>query len=256
MTPAALLALMTVLAGLLAGVSWLAWRYFLMPPAPPVRPAPARLASSRLRGRAGRLAQPAFPLAVLCAALGIGAAGLLGRHMDFAPASLTSFAQGEHIRHALRPESLVPPPPLPPSVFVGTERPELAAADRDWNKLDPVFLRQVLVLLARLEARGYGFTLLEGWRSPERQESLAQAGPHVTQARAMQSRHQFGLAADLAPLRDGRVVISERDPWAWQAYQALGEEAEALGLTWGGRWNLRDYGHVEAPILSPRTGSS
>jgi peptidoglycan L-alanyl-D-glutamate endopeptidase CwlK len=46
---------------------------------------------------------------------------------------------------------------------------------------------------------------------------------------------------------NGRLVISERDPWAMQAYQALGEEAEKAGLVWGGRWTLRDYGHIESP---------
>jgi peptidoglycan L-alanyl-D-glutamate endopeptidase CwlK len=103
----------------------------------------------------------------------------------------------------------------------------------------------VLRLFARMEERGYSLVLLEGYRSPDRQDRLANLGAQVTNARALQSRHQFGLAADIAPLRDGRLVISERDPWAFEVYQALGQEAEALGLIWGGRWKLRDYGHVE-----------
>ena len=70
-------------------------------------------------------------------------------------------------------------------------------------------------------------------------------GSHVTSARAFQSKHQFGMAVDLAPLRDGRLIISERDPWAMEAYLALGEEAEKAGLIWGGRWWFKDYGHVE-----------
>ena len=45
---------------------------------------------------------------------------------------------------------------------------------------------------------------------------------------------------------NGKLQISERDPWAMQAYQALGEEAEKIGLIWGGRWKLQDYGHIEA----------
>ena len=88
-------------------------------------------------------------------------------------------------------------------------------------------------------------TLVEGYRSPERQNKLAGLDKVVTHARAFQSKHQFGLAADLAPLRNGHVVISEKDPWAMGAYQAMGEEAEALGLGWGGRFSFQDYGHVE-----------
>ncbi|WP_332670532.1 M15 family metallopeptidase [Aromatoleum sp.] len=97
-----------------------------------------------------------------------------------------------------------------------------------------------------MERRGYPVVLIEGYRSPERQDVLADGEQRVTQARGFQSKHQYGLAADLAPLRDGQIVLSERDPWAWRAYQALGEAAEAAGLVWGGRWSLRDYGHVES----------
>lgn len=253
MSAMALSVLLAGVATLLLAVGWIAWRYFLV--APPVRP-PAR-EQDVLPPPPPRQA-PAFRLdwliwlrhrylwlGILCAVLGGLAALALGRHAGPGALMALSFERGEHIQRTLAPEQLVPPPPLPPSVFVGTERPELESADRDWSKLDPLFAQRVLQLLARVEARGYTFTLLEGYRSPERQDRLANLGSQVTAARAMQSRHQFGLAADLAPLRDGRLVISERDGWAWAAYQALGQEAEALGLTWGGRWALRDYGHVE-----------
>ncbi len=61
-----------------------------------------------------------------------------------------------------------------------------------------------------------------------------------------QSYHQFGLAADVAFKRNGKVVISERDPWAMQGYRLYGQVAESVGLTWGGRWkSIQDYGHTE-----------
>ena len=73
------------------------------------------------------------------------------------------------------------------------------------------------------------------------------------------SYHQHGLAADFAFLRDGRIVISEQDPWAMRGYALLGEIAEATGLTWGGRWSLKDYGHVElrrpARLAKRQTGT-
>ena len=87
--------------------------------------------------------------------------------------------------------------------------------------------------------------LLEGYRSPERQERLAAAGSHVSNARAFQSFHQYGLAADCAFIRDGRLVISERDPWAMRGYQLYGQVAESLGMVWGGRWAMMDFGHTE-----------
>ena len=87
--------------------------------------------------------------------------------------------------------------------------------------------------------------LLEGYRSPARQDALAASGQNVTNARAFQSWHQYGLAGDCAFLRDGKLVISEKDPWAMRGYQLYGQVTESLGLTWGGRWKMMDFGHTE-----------
>ncbi len=148
-------------------------------------------------------------------------------------------------RLAFVEEKLVPPPPLPPGIFLGSDRPALESADRDWTKLQPVFRQALLVLMERLSARGYDFALLEGYRSPERQETLAALGAHMTRARAYESRHQHGLAADLAPMRNGALAFNFEDPWAKAAYLAFGEESKQLGMVWGGNWKLQDYGHVE-----------
>ncbi|MDN0083409.1 M15 family metallopeptidase [Crenobacter sp. SG2305] len=194
--------------------------------------------------------QALWPVLTLVAVGGIVTATLLLNHYhrgtSFEP---RAYVAGEHIKLALMEEKLVPPPPLPPEAFTNaiTERPNLSSADRDWSKLTPTFVPEVLAVLERCKVRGYPLVLLEGYRSPERQDALAEQGSHVTRARGGQSKHQYGLAVDLAPIRNGRVVISERDPWAMQAYQVLGEEAEAAGLTWGGRWSFKDYGHIERP---------
>lgn len=150
----------------------------------------------------------------------------------------------------LKGEQLVPPPPLPPEVFATAEveqaRPLTKEGSRDWGSLDPDFRNRLLMVYRLMKERhGYDMALLEGYRSPERQARLAVLGGHVTQARANQSYHQYGLAADNAFYRDGRLVISEKDPWAMEGYRLYGEVAESLGLVWGGRWSFRDYGHVE-----------
>ncbi|WP_341315909.1 M15 family metallopeptidase [Paraburkholderia sp. IMGN_8] len=162
----------------------------------------------------------------------------------------TARVPDEKIAALLNGEQLVPPPPLPPEVFATQEveqiRPALKDASRDWNLLDADFrTRLLLVYKIMHEQYGYEMALLEGYRSPERQNRLAQMGGNVTNAAAFQSYHQYGLAADNAFLRDGKLVISEKDPWAMRGYQLYGQTAEQVGLTWGGRWKMMDLGHVE-----------
>jgi peptidoglycan LD-endopeptidase CwlK len=162
----------------------------------------------------------------------------------------TARVPDEKIAALLQGEQLVPPAPLPPEVFTTREveqiRPELKDASRDWNLLDADFrTRLLLVYKIMHDQYGYDMALLEGYRSPERQSRLAQMGGNVTNAGAFQSYHQYGLAADNAFLRDGKLVISEKDPWAMRGYQLYGQVAEQVGLTWGGRWRMMDLGHVE-----------
>lgn len=147
-------------------------------------------------------------------------------------------------------EQLVPPVALPPDVFTSREvelvRPMLVGASRNWGLLHPDFSQRLLLAFKIMkEQHGYDMALLEGYRSPARQDELAAAGGHVTNARAFQSWHQYGLAADCAFWRDGRLVISEKDPWAMRGYQLYGQVAESIGLTWGGRWKMMDFGHTE-----------
>lgn len=158
----------------------------------------------------------------------------------------------------LKGEQLVPPAPLPPEVFIAADAlmlrnqlsqytvPLLASASRNWQLLDPEYAQRLLLVFKIMrEQHGYEMAILEGYRSPERQDMLSKLGVHVTGAKAFQSYHQYGLAADCAFLREGQLVISEKDPWAMKGYTLYGEVAESVGLTWGGRWKIMDFGHVE-----------
>lgn len=123
---------------------------------------------------------------------------------------------------------------------------DIASADRKWHKMNPRYKQRLLMVFKIMQERhGYEMVLLEGYRSPERQNLLA-GNRHITRAKGFQSYHQFGLAADIAFKRNGKVVISERDPEVMKGYQLYGEVAESVGLTWGGRWkSIQDYGHTE-----------
>ncbi|MET3129979.1 peptidoglycan L-alanyl-D-glutamate endopeptidase CwlK [Oxalobacteraceae bacterium GrIS 1.11] len=156
----------------------------------------------------------------------------------------------EQVSALLEGEQLAPPLAPPPLVFTTLEvaqvRPLLGAASRSWNLLDHDFSRRLLLVFKIMkESHGYDMALLEGYRSPERQNILAAAGPTVSNAKAFQSYHQYGLAADCAFFRDGKLLISEKDPWAMRGYRWYGEAAESVGLHWGGRWTMMDFGHTE-----------
>lgn len=118
--------------------------------------------------------------------------------------------------------------------------------DRKWDKINPRYKQRLLMVFKIMKERyGYDLVLLEGYRSPERQNLLS-GNPNTTRAKGYQSYHQFGLAADVAFKRNGKVVISERDPWAMRGYELYGDVAESVGLTWGGRWkSIKDFGHTE-----------
>lgn len=162
----------------------------------------------------------------------------------------------------LRGERLAPPPPLPPEVFVTREveretpHLHLEHANRKWKRLDAGFSQRLLAVFKIMRERyGYEMVLIEGYRSPERQAQLAAKGASVTLAGPGQSYHQYGLAADCAFYRDGKLVISDKTEWAQQGYALYGKVAEAAGLVWGGSWkSIRDLGHVElhAPGRGPR----
>lgn len=154
------------------------------------------------------------------------------------------------VAELMRGERLMPPPPLPEEVFTAPEviklHPEVATADRRWQRVDPGLQQRVLAIYKVMkEQYGYEMVLVEGYRSPERQAQLM-AGGKATRAGAWQSCHQYGLAVDSAPLRNGKLQWDMRDEWTRRGYFLYGSLARQAGLEWGGDWRtLKDYVHVE-----------
>jgi len=166
---------------------------------------------------------------------------------------------GSQVLALLQGERLVPPAELPPEVFIAAEAtllrmapaavvPEkIATADRRWNRIDADFQQRLLAVYQVMRDQyGVEMALVEGYRSPERQAELARAGK-ATRAGAGLSCHQYGLAVDSAPLRNGKLQWDMADPWTRDAYFLYGRLAAEAGLEWGGNWrSLKDYVHVEA----------
>lgn len=118
------------------------------------------------------------------------------------------------------------------------------------DSLEAPFRAKVIELLERAEEKtGRKWVITAGRRTKAEQDALyalgrTAHGKVVTKAKAGQSAHNYGLAADLAPLKEGSSEID------WDAgrliWKYMADEAVKLGLTAGYYFrNLFDGPHVE-----------
>ena len=125
---------------------------------------------------------------VLVAVPSLLALMLSGRHM-LSGYDNDAYEINDQVASLLKGEQLTAPAPLPPLAFTTAEvalvRPMLDSANRNWQLLDPEFAQRLLLVFKIMKERhGYDMAILEGYRSPERQNALAAAGPGVTNATA------------------------------------------------------------------------
>ena len=122
----------------------------------------------------------------------------------------------------------------PPSAFTFGGPALRKGVDRDPAKLLPPFAAKVEALFRAMRGRGHEPLCWEAFRSPERAQHLSDTGAGIKL-----SMHCLGAAVD---------IVDEHAYWSagQDFWDALGEEAETLGLVWGGRWTRRDLPHVQA----------
>ena len=129
----------------------------------------------------------------------------------------------------------------------GDTGPPCAVDSTDLNTLEPSFKGMVETLISALETRGFETTVFTAFRSVESQIDKQRQGLSDVKY----SYHNFvnsqgrpaAQAVDLALTgvgwgpEDGAGADHEL---AAQYFKALGEEANKLGLEWGGDWSKRD----------------
>jgi len=121
---------------------------------------------------------------------------------------------------------------------------------RKLSDLDPVVEQMAwrLIAAAPLVLQRELF-VVHTLRTYEEQDALyeqgrTEPGKIVTNARGGKSWHNFGLAIDFAFEQDGTqhptwsTAGSDIDDW-----RLLGSMGEAIGFEWGGRFDLKDFGH-------------
>ena len=113
---------------------------------------------------------------------------------------------------------------------------------RSIERLQGVHPDLVRVVERAIDLTPVDFTVIEGLRSPERQQTLVASGASQT----LNSRHITGHAVDLGAWVDNQV------DWSWPLYakiaNAMKAAAKELGvaIVWGGDWRtFKDGPHFE-----------
>jgi D-alanyl-D-alanine dipeptidase len=106
--------------------------------------------------------------------------------------------------------------------------------------LKPEVVQLAKQLIAVAKDSGINLIVTDGYRSPQRQDSLYNA--KVSHLRGNRGGpHEKGLAFDIAVYKDGKIDWDDK-----AAYKKIGEIGVKLGLTWGGNGKiLKNYFHFE-----------
>ena len=112
--------------------------------------------------------------------------------------------------------------------------------------LHPAMKPLAVKLLQEAKKRGINLRITAGMRTPEEQEELfaqgrTKPGAKVTNAKAWQSYHNFGLAIDVVPIN----AINQAE-WKSTKWNEIGEIGKSIGLRWGGDFkSIKDRPHFE-----------
>ena len=113
---------------------------------------------------------------------------------------------------------------------------------RSIERLQGVHPDLVKVVERAIDLSPVDFTVLEGLRSPERQQTLVASGASQT----LNSRHITGHAVDLGAWVDNQV------DWSWPLYHKIANAMKAaanelgVAIVWGGDWRtFKDGPHFE-----------
>ena len=129
------------------------------------------------------------------------------------------------------------------------------------SRMHPDFVKKLEEVIERIGAEGLPFTLAETYRSPARSDHIYYQWPEGSKAKAWESPHNFGIAADFHFIKNefwskrhtfygpygrwakkGGLTAHELNLW-----RSLGRVVrETGGLEWGGNWrSFKDYPHIQ-----------
>lgn len=122
--------------------------------------------------------------------------------------------------------------------------------ERSIAALDPRVGRRCQHHIENCRANGIDLLITSTYRDPAEQDALyaqgrTKPGKKVTNAKGGQSMHNYRLAYDVVPLRNGKAVwgTTGDDLVLWNRVGALGK---AAGLEWAGDWkSFKEFPHFQ-----------
>ncbi len=117
--------------------------------------------------------------------------------------------------------------------------------DRRINTLHPKIRAKTKEFIIRVEKElGIKLRVTSGLRTWEEQTKLynrgrTSPGKRVTNAKAGQSYHNYGLAFDVVEIKNGKAIWNNPN---WKRIAAIGK---SLGFEWGGDWKFTDKPHFQ-----------
>lgn len=115
-------------------------------------------------------------------------------------------------------------------------------SERRLDSVHPVLEQQFRKVTRDLSEKfpEYKVEVMSGYRSKEEQDKLFNQGK--TPARGGYSYHNYALALDAAPFRNGKPVFDDMN--FWREYTRT---VQKYGMEAGGAWRKRDYPHAQIP---------
>ncbi len=121
---------------------------------------------------------------------------------------------------------------------------------RKIEDLHPKVAAMCREFLERCEAADIDVLITSTYRDNESQAALfaqgrTKPGHRVTNARPGHSYHNWRVAFDVVPMRNGKPVwgTSGQDAKLWEQVGRIGEE---VGLEWAGRWqSFKEFPHFQ-----------
>lgn len=119
----------------------------------------------------------------------------------------------------------------------------------DVKLLRPDLQSKALKLVELAKTKGLNIVISQTLRTEEEQQALyaqgrTKPGNIVTKVTYPYSLHNWGVAFDIAVIKDGKAN------WEEKYYNIVGPLGESLGLEWGGAWgDFKDRPHFQIPDI-------